>query len=318
MTKQPSPSQPHSPSPEAQPDATAPARPLKGREVTLRTLAAVFWPQIGATWAMTLVEVGVLALVPLLIGDAIDGLLAGTTTAFMALGGALFGLIVVGAVRRVYDTRAYGTIRVELGYALAARGAALPVSTLSARLRMGRELVDFLESEAPEALTATIRTMAALVILWRFHAALALSAMAAFGLMVAVYAVFNRRFFALNAALNTHAEAHVEILRARVLPRLRTHLHALRRSEVRLSDTEALVYGVIFTVLVAFVMGNVWFATRELTVSAGQVFAIVTYSWDFVESALVLPMVLQSLSRLGEITTRLARAPAGDGMESQS
>ncbi|MFC3119789.1 hypothetical protein ACFOHS_21805 [Jhaorihella thermophila] len=34
-------------------------------------------------------------------------------------------------------------------------------------------------------------------------------------------------------------------------------------------------------------------------------FSIVTYSWDFVEGALILPATLQSLSRLSEVTARI-------------
>lgn len=38
---------------------------------------------------------------------------------------------------------------------------------------------------------------------------------------------------------------------------------------------------------------------------AGQVFSIVTYSLEFVETAVLLPITLQTLSRLGEISQRL-------------
>ena len=281
---------------------------MAGKPLTLRGLLAAFWPQIGVTWAMTLIEVGLLALVPLLIGMAIDGLLTDDLTRFYQLGGALGVLIVLGTLRRVYDTRAYGLMRVELGKALARRSPDLPVSRLNARLGMGRELVDFLESEAPEAVTALIRAVAALVILWTFHDTLALVALGAFVAMLVIYSLFQRRFYRLNAALNGQYEKQVGVLEGRSLPRLGAHLLSLRKSEVRLSDTEGLVYGVIFTVLLAFVMFNLWFATQAIEVTAGKVFAIVTYSWDFVESALILPMTLQSLTRLREITTRINQA----------
>ncbi len=67
-----------------------------------------------------------------------------------------------------------------------------------------------------------------------------------------------------------------------------------------------MVYGLIFAVLLGgLVMTNLWVATQVTEVTAGRVFSIVTYSWAFVETALVLPMSLQSLSRLSEITARL-------------
>lgn len=275
------------------------------RPLTLSGLFAAFWPQIGVTWVITLFEVAMFALIPLLIGWAIDGLLAHDFTAFWQLGAVLGALIIVSTVRRLYDTRAYGIMRVALGKALANRSSDVPVSQLTARLGMGRELVDFLESEAPESATALIRSVIAIVVLATFHPTLALVTVAAFVAMLTIYSVAHRRFYQLNRALNTQSEQQVGVLETRSRPRLGAHLLGLRKSEVRVSDTEGLIYGLIFTVLLAMVMFNLWFATQEIQITAGRVFSIVTYSWDFVESALLLPMTFQSLSRLSEITTRI-------------
>ncbi|WP_299428714.1 ABC transporter six-transmembrane domain-containing protein [uncultured Shimia sp.] len=278
---------------------------LRDKSLTLGGLFSVFWPQISVTWAMTLVEVALFAIIPLLIGFAIDGLMQDSYVAFFQLGVVFLLLIVVATVRRVYDTRAYGIMRVELGKTLVARSAALPVSRVNARLSMGRELVDFLEKEAPESVTAIIRATAAIIILAGFHPRLVLAALAALVVTALLYGAVHRRFFHLNRALNEQSEKQVGVLEGRSLPRLGAHLLALRKSEVRISDTEGVVYGLIFVALLGLQMFNLWFATQGLNASAGQVFSIVTYSWDFVESALVLPVTLQSFSRLSEITGRI-------------
>ncbi len=36
-----------------------------------------------------------------------------------------------------------------------------------------------------------------------------------------------------------------------------------------------------------------------------MIFSIVAYSWEFVEAAIMLPMTMQSLTRLNEITARI-------------
>lgn len=277
---------------------------MADRPLTLGGLFAAFWPQISVTWAMTLIEVGLFALIPLLIGFAIDGLLSGAFTAFYQLGGVLIALILIGTLRRVYDTRAYGFMRVELGKTLVRRAGDMPVSRLNARLNMGRELVDFLETEAPASVTSLIRASAAIVILASFHSALALAALGTLAVTLAIYTLMHRRFFRLNAAVNTQTEKQISVLEGYSQPRLGAHLLALRKSEIRISDTEGLVYGLIFLVLLGMQMFNLWFATQEIEITSGRVFSIVTYSWDFVESALVLPMTLQSFSRLSEITAR--------------
>lgn len=285
---------------------------LQGRGLTLGGLFAAFWPQISVTWALTLIEVALFALIPLLIGRAIDGLIATDMAAFWMLAIVLAVLLLVATGRRLFDTRAYGVMRVSLGSALAERSKDRPVSTVNARLAMSRELVDFLETEAPESMTGVLQMLAAIAILSSFHPTLGLIAGAALVFMLAIYGLAHRRFYKINQLLNAQSEKQVSILETRSLPRLGAHLLALRKSEVRLSDTEALVYGLIFAGLLSLVLFNLWFATQNITITAGTVFAVVTYSWEFVDGALFLPTTLQSLSRLSEITRRINQTEASE------
>ena len=278
---------------------------LSGRDFTIATLLRTFCGRISLTWVMILCETGLMALTPLFIGFAIDGLLAGGIQELLHLAGLMAVLIVVAVLRRVYDTRAYGTIRVELGRAQAARSQGVSISTLNARLGMGRELVDFLEETLPGAMAACVQLVVSVVILYAFSPILALAgSIAVFG-MVAIYAVFHGRFYSLNGALNQQTERQVWILQKRKTTPTVEHLLRLRYLEVRLSDTEAILYGAIFVVLLGLVLFNLWFATIKLNNTVGATFSIISYSWEFVESALALPMTLQSWSRLSEIMRRL-------------
>ncbi|MEO1611201.1 MAG: ABC transporter six-transmembrane domain-containing protein [Pseudomonadota bacterium] len=271
-----------------------------------------FWRRIGATWAILLVETALFALVPLMIGRAIDGLLKGDQTQLVELAALLVVLVAVAVARRVYDTRAYGSIRVALGAQLARRYPHLPVSARTARQDMARELVDFLEIQTPELLTAVVQIVVALILLWVFHPMLALSAIVAGVLMISIYAAFHRRFFRLNADLNQQKERQVAILAVGGGLGFIRHLRALRRHEVRLSDTEAIVYGLIYLGLLAFILFNIWFAAGLIEPSAGDIFSIVTYSTTFLEASIALPMALQALSRLSEISRRINSDSAED------
>ncbi|MEM9617792.1 MAG: ABC transporter six-transmembrane domain-containing protein [Pseudomonadota bacterium] len=278
---------------------------LNGRDLTVATLLRVFRGRISLTWIMILFETGLMALIPLFIGFAIDGLLAGNSLELWRLAGLMAVLIVVAVIRRICDTRAYGTMRVELGKAQAARSHDVSVSTLNARLGMGRELVDFLEETLPAAMAASVQLVISVIILYAFSPILALAGgIAALG-MAAIYAIFHRRFYSLNGALNQQTERQVWILQKRKTTPTVEHLSRLRHLEVRLSDTEAILYGAIFFVLLGLILFNLWFATIELSNTVGATFSIISYSWEFVESALALPVTLQSWSRLSEIMRRL-------------
>ena len=276
-------------------------------DLTIGTLLRVFRGRVALTWAMILGETVLMALIPLFIGFAIDGLLAGGLDELWNLTGLMGALIVLSVLRRVYDTRAYGTIRVELGKALVARSATLRISTLNARLGMGRELVDFLEETLPQAMAACVNLVIAIIILYVFSPILALAGGLAALAMIVIYALFHRRFYRLNGELNQQTERQVSILERREARPTLAHLMRLRRHEVRLSDTEAVLYGAIFVVLLGLILFNLWYAATTLTITVGTIFSIISYSWEFIESALALPVTLQYWSRMSEIMQRLNR-----------
>ncbi|MBO6640168.1 MAG: hypothetical protein JJ920_10720 [Roseitalea sp.] len=283
------------------------------RDLTIVTLLRLFAGRISLTWAMILVETSLMALIPLFIGFAIDGLLAQRLEEFRLLAAIMLALIGVAVMRRIYDTRVYGTVRVELGREQAARSADLPVSALNARLGMGRELVDFLEDTLPGAMAAAVQLAIAVIVLYAFAPTLAFAGGAAALGMVLIYALFHRRFFRLNGALNHQTEKQVSVLEQRKARPIAAHLMRLRRQEVRLSDTEAVLYGAIFLVLLGLILFNLWFAATKLVITVGTIFSIISYSWQFVESALALPMTLQYWSRLSEIMRRLNMPAAPKG-----
>lgn len=278
---------------------------LEGEKLTLWRLVSVFRGRVLITWSLSLVEVSLIAGVPLLVGLSIDGLLASNTAPFLWLASGLAALLVTSVLRRVYDTRVYGGIRVRLGEAIAARRQQTEVSRTTAQLTMSRELTTFLEDDVPAVLQAVVSLAFALGYLYIFDPLLALSAGIAGLLSLATYGLLSKRIFRLNAALNSQNERQVSVLRGGIKAALSTHLGTLKRHEVRLSDTEALIYGCIFFWLLAMLLFNLWHSANSLDATPGQIFTIVTYSYEFLESAVVLPVALQNLTRTSEITQRI-------------
>lgn len=278
-----------------------------GELLTIRTLLRKYSGKISITWLLTLIETALMTLIPLFIGFAIDGLLSGELASLSRLAMVLGALIAVSVVRRVYDTRAYGTIRVDLGGELIARSSEVRISRQNAQLGMARELVDFLEEQVPALMNSVVQLVISFAVLFLFDPILAYAALAGAVSMIVIYGLFHRRFYRLNGYHNQQTEKQVGILEAKMPDSLAGHLQRIRHVEVKLSDTEAYVYGAIFVVLMGFILFNLWFAATNMTTTAGTIFAIISYSWEFVESALIIPATVQGWSRLSEITQRINR-----------
>lgn len=273
--------------------------------ITLSSILSKHRYKVGVTWLMVILENVLLALLPLFIGYSIDSLLAGQHHDLIMLSVILTSLIVLSVLRRIYDTRAYGEIRVEIGMQAGSQLRNKPITTRNARLTMSREIVDFLEDDLPPLLTAIIQLFVAIIILSNFNHWLGLAAILTGVTMLLIYSGFHQSFIRLNAKLNTQVERQVNVLSYLPLSGLRIHLNKLKRREIHLSDTEAIVYGLIFLLLFGFVVINLLLTTQLLTPSSGALFSIVTYSLEFVEAAIMLPITLQTLSRLSEINQRL-------------
>ncbi|MEM8959017.1 MAG: ABC transporter six-transmembrane domain-containing protein [Pseudomonadota bacterium] len=276
-----------------------------GYDLTIATLLRLYPWRVALTWLMVLGETVFMALVPLFIGFAIDGLTEDRLAEFWQLAGLLALLIGLSVLRRVYDTRVYGTIRADFGKVQVERGSNVPVSALNARLGMGRELVEFLEETLPMVMAGVVQLAIALVVLYAFAPLLAISAGIGAAGSAGIYILFHGRFYRLNRALNQQSEKQVRVLELRSARPVLTHLLRLRRFEVRLSDSEALLYGLVFLLLLISILFNLWYATAVIVVSSGAIFSIVSYSWDVVEGTLTLPMTLQNWTRLSEIMRRL-------------
>lgn len=250
-------------------------------------------------------EIALMALVPLFIGFAIDDLLEQKMDDLFILISVLISLVVVSIARRYYDTRAYGKIRVDVQKEVVSRNSGLVTSVLNARLEMARELVDFLEENVAEILNGAVQFVVSLIVLYFLNPMLAGAAFIAATAMLIIYSFFHKGFYLLNRTYNEQTERQVKILDKRTSNTLKVHFNRLMKLEVKLSDREALLYGSVFIVLLSMVVFNLWYSTLHGAISAGTIFSIVSYSWEFVEAAVVLPVTLQSLTRLAEITDRI-------------
>lgn len=281
---------------------------LNAQSINLKHIMVHHKGHIAGNLLLLTIEIALMALVPLFIGFAIDGLLTQDNHDLLVLAGVLAMLVLVSVARRFYDTRAYGAIRVNVQNEVTKRNGHLTTSILNARIEMARELVDFLEQDVAQVINASVQFVVSLVVLYVLNPVLALAALLSAIAMLVIYGFFHQQFYRLNHAYNEQKEQQIGILDTKQASGLLTHFKRLMSLEVKLSDREALLYGLVFSVLLAMILYNLWYATLNAAISAGTIFSIVSYSWEFVEAAVILPVTLQSLTRLSEITARINKS----------
>lgn len=266
-----------------------------------------FAGRFALTMSLVVLEAVGWILFPLVIGRAIDSVLANSARGLHELAALGVGTMLIAIVRRLVDSRAYARIYVGLGEEMVGADEESDTSTRTARLGMLREIVEFFENSLPQLVNSLLGLAGTVLILWLLNVPVFLACVAVAVATVTLYALTGRLTMRLNEGFNDQYERQVDAVHGGEPGRLGEHLRAMMRWNIRLSDLEAANFGVnwvFMTGLLVFAVG----AAAEQTLEYGAVFAIVMYVFQFVESMMGIPLYYQQWLRLREISGRLATA----------
>jgi ABC-type multidrug transport system fused ATPase/permease subunit len=263
---------------------------------------------IAVTYGLTLLENLCMLAYPALTGWAVDGLLKNSYRGLTALIGVWLVHLVVAFVRQRFDTRVFMGLFARLAVLTVAEQQRLGhgTSVVSARVEMMRDMVGFFEADVPAMVSQVVTVIGSLVMLFTYDLEAGFIAMAVLLPMGLVNAWYWRRARHLHRGLNDQIEREIEDIEAARPLRLRRHFGRVRRWQVQLSDSESWTWTVTeLATIVALVVLLIDF-TRSPMFSAGAIYAVLAYVFDYLQGLDHAPAVVNSFARLGDIRARLA------------
>ncbi len=273
------------------------------------TLFSIFkryqW-RIILTLILVLAEAIAMLLFPLVIGFAIDGLLTGIYTGLWQLGLLGLGVVISGSLRRFYDTRVYSNIYVDLSTETVESNQKIDSSTLNARVTMLRELVEFLENQLPELINSLIGLFGTISILYFLDMQIFLACLIVLLVITIVFMATGKLTTNLNYYYNNTMEKQVIAIENSSITPIRGFMQTLMKWNIKLSDLETIIFGVIWLVMIGLIVFSVVQAVdASEAIKAGTVMSVVMYVFEFSERAGMLPLYFQQFLRLQEISSRL-------------
>lgn len=251
-------------------------------------------------------------LYPLATGHAIDGLLAGRPARLAPLGALWAFHLAVGLGRHLYDTRVFTAVYAELAGEMVARQRAAGVAPpqVTARVALSREIVDFFEAEVPAVGTAAVRFAGAVAMLFAYDRWIGVYALVTLAPTLAVTRWFARRAARLNRALNDQLEREVDVVGARPAAAVARHFARLGAWRVRISNAEALTWGVVELAAIGLTVAALLRLTAAgaaggAPATAGRIYAVLSYVLNFYASVISLPSVVQNVARVRDIGRRV-------------
>src|ERR1700722_12870805 len=252
----------------------------------LQTIFGNYRRQIVGTYIVTLAENLFELAYPSLTGLAVNGLLKHDFAGLGMLLGVWLAHTATGVFRQSYDTRVFSSIYTDLATRTVSEQATKGVSTsqIVARSSLSREFVNFFERDVPATVNSLFGLLGALVLLFFYDAW-----SAGFCLMLLVpLAILNRgyskRTLTLNQRLNNQLEREVTMLTRRSPSRVFGHYRLLAKWRMRLSDAEAMNWGVMELFSIVFSAAVIIRITWLPHIEPGTIFAMLAYLWNFLAS----------------------------------
>jgi hypothetical protein len=275
----------------------------------LRSLFRIHRGRILLTYGLFTLENLARLAHPFVLGLAVHDLLSASYRGLLlfVLQHAVYVLVSGG--RRMYDTRAFSHIYTDLAsrLVLAQRGR-VELSRLAARSALSREVVSFFERDVPVALEVLYSLAGAAAMLALYDWMMVPLCLLLLLPLYRLNCSYGRLMLRLNGRLNDQVEREVDTI-GRGRPReVRRHYRRLARWRVALSDGEAFNFGQ----MEVFVLGLMAVALLRSCATggadAGAVVAVFRYVQMFAGGLGGVPLLVQQINRIRDITRRLCPA----------
>lgn len=247
-------------------------------------------------------------LYPLATAVAINGVLRQDYWSIGWLAACHGTALILEVSAKMFDTRVFSRLYADIAgaFVLRAHADGVDPSTIAARSSLSREYVNFLERYVPNMLFAVIGLAVSLTTLFWLDGPVGAACLGLVLPLLLINRWLARRSLTLNTGLNDRLEREVEVLRRGRATAVQRHFRALSGWRVRLSDTEAQAYGMMeITVIALFVVALVRLAHGDTT-QAGDIYAIFSYLWKYIQSLDQVPSLVQQLAKLKDLNRRLA------------
>ncbi|MGU5814544.1 ABC transporter six-transmembrane domain-containing protein [Aeromonas hydrophila] len=275
---------------------------------SLNAIARANLLKLAGTLSLVLLENILLVVYPLFAGFAINAIIKGlwlqaSTYALIVL---LFWLI--GALRRAVDTRTFTRIYASLAVPviLAQRQQQESQSTIVARVALAREFVDFFEKHVPILATSLISIVGAALMLTLIEFWVGVASLGILLLFAILLPRFSRKNQMLHERLNDRLEHEVKLVTHAQSVSLSRHYNILAWLRIQISDREAFAFLVVGISAALLFLLAITMLVSQPQVSAGHVYAVMTYLWNFVTSLDEGPGLADQLARLRDIGRRVS------------
>jgi ABC-type multidrug transport system fused ATPase/permease subunit len=181
------------------------------------------------------------------------------------------------------------------------------VSKLSAHSTLSRELVDFLEHDLAYMIEAFYNIVGSLVLLYFYESNVVFICFSILIPVIFISYFYGKKMRVLNRMKNDELEKQVSVIAMGNKGFIGKHYEKLRKLQVKISDKEALNFGIIELMVMIVIGCSLLVSSRMFgtMVLAGNLIGIYNYILKFVSGLDTIPYAVQRFALLKDIIKRI-------------
>ena len=212
-----------------------------------------------------------------------------------------------GAMSRYFGGRIYSKMYADIAtrVIVQSKKRGHPISQVLARAELAKEYVVFLKERFPEISWQLSATGGGIIALFFYDWRIAGVALLVVFPVVFINNLYRKNVVTLQKNIHDTREDLYSVVEAKDSSKIHQYYHNMVLPQTKIATWNSIDYAIIKVLLMIIFIAVLFICVDVDNFSTGKIYAIVSYIWTFITSTEYLPGLMESLTSVRELSTRL-------------
>ncbi len=217
-----------------------------------------------------------------------------------------------GAMSRYFGGRIYSKMYADIAtrVIVQSKKRGHPISQVLARAELAKEYVVFLKERFPEISWQLSATGGGIIALFFYDWRIAGVALLVVFPVVFINNLYRKNVVTLQKNIHDTREDLYSVVEAKDSSKIHQYYHNMVLPQTKIATWNSIDYAIIKVLLMIIFIAVLFICVDVDNFSTGKIYAIVSYIWTFITSTEYLPGLMESLTSVRELSTRLKEEEA--------
>jgi ABC-type multidrug transport system fused ATPase/permease subunit len=212
-----------------------------------------------------------------------------------------------GTLHKLFSGKIYARIYADTAtnVILYSRKKKFPTSIIFARADLAKEYIVFLKERLPEVIWQLSATFGAIIALFFYDWRIAALAVTVIIPVAVINNIYRKNVVTLQRSLHDKREDQYHVIETGSPSAIKEYFHNMVQPQSKIANWSSIDYLAIKVLLMFIFVGVLFIAVDVDQFSTGKIYAIVSYIWTFIASTDYIPGLMESITAVRELNSRL-------------